>query len=50
MSNSFNDQPYGTVEFWVKTNNPASKTWAFSLWGDSDMALQILIDDMNWLY
>ncbi|MFW9785282.1 MAG: PKD domain-containing protein, partial [Candidatus Heimdallarchaeota archaeon] len=50
MTNSFDDQAFGTVEFWVKTSNPSSKTWTVSLWGDSDMALQVLIDDMNWKY
>ncbi|MFX1391908.1 MAG: PKD domain-containing protein, partial [Promethearchaeota archaeon] len=50
IGNSFDDQDFGTVEFWVNTNDTSSKTWAISLWDDSDMALQVLINNMEWQY
>ena len=50
IGNSFDGQDFGTVEFWVKSDDTSSKTWALSLWDDSDMALQVLVDDMNWQY
>ncbi|MFX1428440.1 MAG: PKD domain-containing protein, partial [Promethearchaeota archaeon] len=50
IGNSFDEQDFGTVEFWVRSDDTSSKTWALSLWDDSDMALQVLMDDMNWRY
>ena len=50
IGNAFDGQDFGTVEFWVKSDDTSSKTWALSLWDDSDMALQVLVDDMNWQY
>ncbi|MFX1281399.1 MAG: PKD domain-containing protein, partial [Promethearchaeota archaeon] len=50
IGNTFEGQDYGTVEFWVRSSDISSKTWALSLWDDTDMALQVLVDDMNWQY
>ncbi|NHJ87689.1 MAG: PKD domain-containing protein, partial [Asgard group archaeon] len=50
MQNSFNDQHFGTVEFWVKSSDVNSKTWGISLWDHSNMAFQILMHDKYWKY
>ncbi len=50
MENSFNGQEYGTIELWVKSNDVSSKTWALSLWDNSQMGFQVLINEGNWQY
>jgi len=50
MEDVFADQDFGTVEFWVKTNTSYSKSWSISLWDDSDIAFQFLMDENDWKY
>jgi len=50
MEDFFADQEFGSVEFWVKTNNSYSKSWSISLWDDSDIAFQFLMDKSDWKY
>ncbi|MFW9880326.1 MAG: PKD domain-containing protein, partial [Candidatus Thorarchaeota archaeon] len=50
METQFSGQTEGQVEFWAKTEDINSKTWAFSLWDNGEMALQVLIADGEWKY
>jgi len=50
MENNYTDQAYGTVEFWVMTNNTKAKTWASCLMQNDLLAMGVLIDDNKWKY
>jgi PKD repeat protein len=50
LENSFANQQYGTVEFWVKSNDASVFTWAISLWDGTSMAFSIAMDDDKWKY
>ncbi len=50
MEDVFASQEFGTVEFWVKTDTSYSKSWSISLWDDSDIAFQFLMDENDWKY
>ncbi|MFX1487565.1 MAG: PKD domain-containing protein, partial [Promethearchaeota archaeon] len=50
MEDSFTNQQYGTVEFWVGSNDAGVKTWAISFWDSSTMAFSITMDEDKWKY
>ncbi len=50
MEHNYTDQTYGSVEFWVMTNDPSAKTWVFCLMQNNYLAFAVLMDDDKWKY
>ncbi len=49
MEDDIEDVESGTVQFYVKSSDTDSKTWALELWNESSVELAIVMDD-SWQY
>ncbi|MFX1478122.1 MAG: PKD domain-containing protein, partial [Promethearchaeota archaeon] len=50
IENSFFSQISGSIEFYAKSNDIDSQTWALSLFDNSDIGLKVLIEDNQWKF
>ena len=50
MEHNYTDQAYGSVEFWVRSNNTREKVWVFCLMQSDTLALSVLMDEDEWKY